>query len=206
MKTLLTLAIALLFAAPISFASTPKSAAAKSSAANAETNLSVGGTITWTGTGVGKSHTGTLLVKSGEVKMKGSEVLGGQFVLDMNSIAYSNPRLVGHLKSPDFFDVEKFPEAKFVIKKSEPIKKVGADKITHKLMGELTIKDKTQPIEFGAILTLGAAGTSAKGTILIADRTAYGINYNSKKFKALSELGDKMINDEIKLELDLTAK
>src|SRR4051812_26497422 len=74
-------------------------------------NYPLTGTVTWTGTGVGKSHTGTLNIKSGTVQLQGEEVISGNFVVDMNSLTYENKKLEGHLKSADFFDVASYPES-----------------------------------------------------------------------------------------------
>ena len=84
--------------------------------------------IKWTGYHLAKSyeHWGYINLKTGNVKTDGKSIVGGEFVIDMNSISDSdieseenNAKLVGHLKSDDFFGVSKYPEAKLVIKKSE---------------------------------------------------------------------------------------
>lgn len=163
----------------------------------------VSGTIQWTGTGVGKAHTGTLKVTQGTITLNGKEVVGGEFTMDMNTIDYKNAKLVGHLKSPDFFEVEKFPTAKFVAKSVTALKS-DTSGATHQISGDLTIRDQTHPISFKVKVSETSGQLRAQGDILIEDRTKYGIKYNSKKVFDIAKLGDKLIEDEIKLALDVT--
>lgn len=175
-------------------------------AASTEKTLKASGNIEWTGTGIGKAHTGMLSLKTGEVIMNKNEVTGGQFVFDMNTISYKNEKLVGHLKSADFFEVTKYPEAKFVIKSVKALPKAAAGSPTHEITGDLTIKDKTNSVTFPAIVTETAGTWAAKGTVVLADRTKYGITYNSKQFFDIAKLGDKLIEDQISIALNLSAK
>lgn len=165
------------------------------------------GEISWTGTGIGKSHTGSLNLKSGTVEVEKNQVVSGTFEFDMSTIAYKgDKRLVDHLKSPDFFDIAKFPTAKFVITKAEAIPGAKKDQPTHKITGDLTIRDRTNPVTFDAIVTRTGTQWTAKGNIVIPDRTKFGITYNSKQFFDIKKLGDKLINDEITIGLNVTAE
>lgn len=161
------------------------------------------GTIHWTGTGVGKSHTGTLKVTQGHIILKGKDVTGGEFMMDMNSIDYKNAKLVGHLKSADFFEVEKYPTAKFTAKSVTALK-ADPDSTTHQISGDLTIRDQTHPISFKVKVSEVDGQLRAQGDIVLEDRTKYGIKFNSKKFFDIAKLGDKLIEDEVKLVLDVT--
>lgn len=167
--------------------------------------LEVTGNVKWTGFGVGnKSHSGDLSLKSGSVEMKGEQLIGGIFILNMASIKTTDSaKLEGHLKSPDFFDVEKFTEGTFKITKVEAIKDAKAGAPTHKITGDLTIKGKTHSEEFLATIAKQGAGYVATAETEIKDRTQYDIVYNSAKFKAASVLGDKLIKDNIKIQLDI---
>ena len=139
--------------------------------------------------------------------MKNEHVLGGNVTFDMGTLTTGDsPKLQGHLRSPDFFEIEKYPEAKFVITKVEKLATAAADGATHKLVGNLTIKNKTNPIEVMAKIALENNQWHAKGSTEIKDRTQYDIVYNSQKFTALSKLGDKMIEDNIKVSFDLVTK
>ena len=80
--------------------------------------------INWSGKKPAGEHKGYVKLSDGVLKVNKSEIKGGSFTIDMNSITNtdltdeeSNKKLVTHLKSADFFDVQKFPTAKFVITK-----------------------------------------------------------------------------------------
>jgi polyisoprenoid-binding protein YceI len=204
MKKLALIAITLI--AATSFAAGKKETK-QAAPATAMNKMDVGGTLKWTGFGVGKSHGGDLTIKSGSIEMKGAELVGGEFVLDMASLKTGDsPKLEGHLKSADFFDVEKFKEGTFKITKVEVIKGAKPGSPTHNITGDLTIKGKTHPETFAATVTKEGKGFAATATTEIKDRTQYDIVYNSAKFKAVSALGDKLIQDNIKVELALKTK
>jgi polyisoprenoid-binding protein YceI len=79
-----------------------------------------------------------------------------------------------HLRSPDFFDAERYPEATFESTSVEP----------GRIAGELTLKGVTRPVEFAAEVT--GAGTDPWGNERIGvdldgeiDRTDFGVNWNA---------------------------
>ncbi len=153
-------------------------------------------------------HSGTIALKAGSLQAKNTDIITGSFEIDMNSIidkdldsAEYNAKLIGHLKSEDFFDVAKHPTAKFVVKKVKAI--AGKDGTTHEVTGELTIKGKTLPVTFPAMITQSGDELSAKGELTI-DRTKWGLRYGSDQF--FKSLGDKVIRDEIRFKLNLVAK
>lgn len=165
------------------------------------------GQIKWTGFGVGKSHTGTVQLKSGTVDMKNENIVGGTFVFDMGTLTSpDSAKLVGHLKSEDFFAAEKFTTATLKITNVTALKPAKAGDATHEITGDLTIKTKTNPITFKAIVTNDGKHFKATGSAEITDRTKYDIVYNSKQFGAVSKLGDKLIEDNIKIDIDVMTK
>jgi polyisoprenoid-binding protein YceI len=115
--------------------------------------------------------------------------------IDPASINTNNEKRDGHLKSPDFFDVQRCPEMTF---KSTKIEKVG-DK--YKVTGDLNMHCVTKPLVLEASLSepvKGPAGPlyagSATGTL---KRSDWGLNWN----KAL-ESGGMIVSDEVNLQLD----
>lgn len=162
------------------------------------------GQVKWTGFGVGKSHSGTIDVKSGEVSLSDNKLTSAQFVLDMKTLKTADSdRLQAHLMSEDFFDVTKFPEAKF---QSTLVQALPNEPSKYEVTGNLTIKDKMAPITFTVDVTQKDKKYEAKGSTEILDRTKYGIKYNSKQFASAEKLGNKLIEDNIKLELDVTVQ
>ena len=108
--------------------------------------------VKWTGYHLAKSyeHWGYVNLKSGSVMTEGNKIISGQFVIDMTSIsdkdlekAKDNAKLVNHLKSDDFFNTEKFPEAKLMIKSTSL--KSGS---TYSTVADLTIRGITKEIKF----------------------------------------------------------
>ena len=170
----------------------------------------VSGEIKWTGFGIGKSHSGLIQLKSGSIETKNKILIGGSFVFDMTSLSAvkfeGHEKLTGHLKSADFFNVLKFNTATFKITKAKEIKGAKAGDFNYEISGDLTIKDKTNPIVFKALVVEAGQGLKASGSFEITDRTKYDIVYNSKQFSALSKLGDKLIEDNIKIDIDVMTK
>jgi polyisoprenoid-binding protein YceI len=214
MKKLMTLFLAV--AASVALAETKVETTVKAAAKKAEKAVEkvvlektydVTGEVKWTGHGVGKNHHGQIALKSGQVEMKGDDLVGGYFVMDMPTLKTADSeRLQGHLRSADFFDVEKNKEATFKITKVEPLKPAKAGDPTHKVTGDLTIKGKTGSETLLATITKKDNHYVAVATGQIKDRTKYDIVYNSAKFKAASILGDKLIEDTIDLEIDAQTK
>ena len=156
--------------------------------------------VEWVGKKLTGQHSGTISIKSGELLMKGKEIMGGSFVIDMTSIKVTdiaetdpqNKKLLVHLENADFFDVAQYPEAKLVIDKV--VKK--SDKV-FTISGQLTIKDKTNPITFESTISGQTKNTIITRANLKIDRTKYGIVYKS------STLGEAMINDVFDLNIKL---
>lgn len=154
--------------------------------------------LKWKGKKVTGEHWGYIALKDGSLTIKNGKITAGTFDIDMNSMTCEdlespewNAKLIGHLKSDDFFSTEKFPVATLVITESAPFK----DKMS-KVNGKLTIKGITHPVNFEA--KKSAEGYKARVTV---DRTKYDIKYGSGKF--FDNLGDNMIDDEFILDVNI---
>jgi polyisoprenoid-binding protein YceI len=155
--------------------------------------------VTWTGREVSTSfHYGTIDLASGQFELSEGLISSGDFVVDMTSIKnqdlpseFAQDRLETHLKSDDFFSVEAYPTAKISISQSAIISEgkwlVSAD---------LTIKNFTHPIEFEMVNSVEGWNAS-----LVFDRSLYEVKFRSGTFFEM--LGDKMIYDDIELEINL---
>jgi polyisoprenoid-binding protein YceI len=165
-------------------------------------------TLGWTGKKVGGQHSGTIGIKEGTVQVKGSQLVGGTFTVDMTSLkntdltdADYNAKLVGHLKSDDFFGVEKNPTATFVITSIKALKG-DATGNNATITGNLTIKGKTNPLSFPAKVGVKNGVAAASGTASI-DRSKYDVKYGSTFFGAAA---DKAIDDVFTLSFNVIAK
>lgn len=118
--------------------------------------------------------------------------------VDVASISTREPQRDAHLKSADFFDVEKFPTMTFV---SKEVVKSGDE--SYEVVGDLTIHGVTKTIDldvedvtpevkdpFGLL----RRGASAKAAIMRSD---FGLKYNS-----ILEAGGVAISDEVHITID----
>jgi polyisoprenoid-binding protein YceI len=171
--------------------------------------------VNWIGKKPGGEHHGYVRLSGGEILLDNTEIRGGSFTFDMNSITDTDltdesfrTKLIGHLKSADFFDVQKYPAAKFVITRVNKIPAVksvtGEVKSTHTIEGNLTMKDITKKISFGASVNFLKGKLTATSLPFTIDRTQWGVNYQSKSIVA--GLKDQYIFDEISLTVDLVTK
>lgn len=156
--------------------------------------------LEWLGEKVTGEHKGTIKLKSGFLNWQDNKITNGEFLIDMTTLKEEtdNQKLEGHLRSGDFFGVEKYPVSKLVITESTPF-----EKGTGTVKGQLTIKDITQPVEFRAAVQQKEDGLWFYSNIPI-DRTKYDIRYGSGSF--FDNLGDKTIYDEFKLKVALLVK
>ncbi|HPG32771.1 MAG: YceI family protein [Lentimicrobiaceae bacterium] len=165
--------------------------------------------VEWTGAKPTGQHNGTISISDGSVMLSNGVVVGGKFTIDMNSIVNSdltseedNAKLVGHLKSPDFFDVAKYPTAVFEITGADAVN--GTPGVTHNITGNLTMKDVTKSITFPAMVKIEDNKLTAETPAFVIDRTQWNVQYGSKTL--FDNLKDKFINDEISLKINLTAE
>lgn len=161
--------------------------------------------ITYVGKKVTGQHTGNVDIKNGNLVFKGDLLVGGEITADMNTITSTdltekewNDKFTTHMKSADFFNVEKHPETKVVIKNSKKTKK-GLE-----VNGDLTMVGTTKPITF-IVTNLKKSGDSVTAkTDLKLNRTLWGLKYGSGSF--FKGLGDKAIDDEFTLSVEIKAK
>lgn len=153
--------------------------------------------IIWKGHKVTGHHEGTIQLQAGTFKFDDkNQLTGGTFVMDMTTLTVTdlegdmNGKLSGHLKSEDFFGIEKHPKATFVMTK------VDGSNGKYNVTGDLTIKDITHPISFMMNIYEDTATADIK-----VDRTKYDIKYRSASF--FEGLKDKAIYDEFELNVNL---
>jgi polyisoprenoid-binding protein YceI len=194
--------------------------------------------ITWYASKVTGFHYGEVKLDNGVLNVENSQLKGGNFAVDLSSITVSkkdledektNQKLVGHLKSEDFFavGVDKSKNlATFEIKSVTEFGKLSKkqkEKITeelnasngrpntttkvenptHLVKGNLTIKGKSLEQELPVVISTQKNQINAKG-LMVIDRTRWDIRYGSGKF--FQSLGDKVIHDNFEVAVDLKAK
>jgi len=162
--------------------------------------------VEWKGYKVTGSHYGTIDVKEGNLDFDADgNLTGGMVVIDMNTIVTNDlsgeyaDKLVGHLKSDDFFGVAAHPTSSLKITKVAAKGTPGDYKVT----ADLTIKGITKPVKFYANVS-EKDGMKVATADLTVDRSEYNVQYGSGSF--FSSLGDKTIYDEFELSVKLVVK
>lgn len=188
-KTVLSIVLATVFSLNAT-ATTPVDGEKKE--VNTETS-----SVTWKGYKFAGSHNGTIALQSGLLMFDDNKLTGGEFVVDMTSIAVTDleagkgkEKLEGHLNADDFFGTANHATSKLVF---TDVKATG--KNSYEVTGDLTIKGITKPVTFD----VSVYGSKATATMKI-DRTNYDIKYGSTLFGAAA---DKAIYDEFDLVVDL---
>lgn len=154
-------------------------------------------TVTWKAYKVTGSHTGTVALQQGALIFDNGQLSGGEFTVDMTTLTATDlegewkDKLVGHLKSDDFFSVEKHQLSTLVFTQ---VKATG--KNSYEITADLTIKGITHPVTFD----LSVYGSKANATLKV-DRAQYDIRFGSGSF--FDNLGDKTIYDEFDMVVDL---
>ena len=154
--------------------------------------------LKWTGYHLAKSyeHWGYVSLKSGKATVKNGKITAGEFVIDMNTISSEDvekesdkAKLVGHLKSDDFFSVEKYPEAKLVIKKMNA---------SGKTTGDLTIRGITKEVEFQTKIEQATDSKLVATADIKVDRTDFKVMYGWK-------LENAILSNEFRMEVNIVA-
>ena len=175
---------------PKSGASAPKPAAS-ASAGGADYVIRAGSKIGFVGSKVTGSHTGGFTNFAGTFKVQDGKITGSPEIrINMNSTWSDTSRLTGHLKSPDFFDVAKFPLSTFTVTALEP---EGA---LTKVTGNFLLHGVTKSITFPATVAVAADSVTVKAEFAV-NRKDFGIVYPGKP--------DDLIRDNVVIRLDLKA-
>lgn len=164
--------------------------------------------INWEGSKlVGGGHTGTIKIKEGQLVVADNKIVGGKFAIDMASLANADlegdmkAKLEGHLKSDDFFAIETYPEANFVITSLEAVE--GMADVSHKITGNLTMRDSTRSITIPAMVSMDGNSIKASSSSFVIDRTEWNVKYGSGSIAGIAQ--DNIINDNVGLKINLVA-
>lgn len=175
-------------------------------AATAQVKKVTSSDIQWWGYKIAKteasSHNGTIKLKSGSVVLKKNEIAAATFVLDMTSINATDlsgeyqQKLNAHLKNGDFFETDKYPTAIYRI---TSVKKNKDGNYNSTVYGNLTAKDKTNPVSFPANVSIKDGVVTINSAKFSFDRQKFNIAY-----KASGK--DVVIKDDVDLQVNITAK
>ncbi|MDP2237492.1 MAG: YceI family protein [Bacteroidales bacterium] len=168
--------------------------------------------LKWEGAKITETiHYGTVNISEGSLAFAGNQLEAGSFTVDMNSLVNldlteekGKLKLEGHLKSGDFFQIENYPTAKFEITGAETI--VGDESATHRISGNLTIKDVTNGISFPATVIVSESSVEANAKFEI-NRNEWGVLWGGTKTEQSVKdfLQNNLIKDMITFEVNLKA-
>lgn len=148
------------------------------------------------------SHYGTLKLKSGKFTFDKTVLVDGEFVFDMRSITVADlsgddqVKLTNELKGTNFFEVKKFPTAKFHLKKIIPL---ANSEYNSTIIGDITIKGYRKTISFPA---------NAHITQFTVEIESSKFSINRKDFKIVyqNSLKDYFIKDEMEIQFNLSTQ
>lgn len=181
-------------AAATTAAAATASAGTKSEALAIDTTVSK---LNWTGSKVTKVHPGGFKTFKGSITLVdgAAEKSKVELEIETDSIFTDSPNLIGHLKSPDFFDVATYPKATFA---STAITAGGADGATHTVKGQLTLHGVTKEISFPATISVDAKQVTAKARFSL-NRQDFGVKFQYPR-------ADDLIRNDVLVEWEITAK
>ena len=197
--------------------SNSEAAPAKEEAKTTEAPSFIGGTynidpatsrVNWKGTEITtSSHVGTINVHKGTINVIDNTIAKGFVAIDMSSMVCtdegmgddSKANLINHLSSDDFFGVEQFPYSRLEI---EGIKVKGGEALAY---GQIIIREISQPINFPVTIS-DDNGNILVDAFVTFDRSKHDVKFRSGAFPDLfPNLGDKLINDDIELDVHIVA-
>jgi polyisoprenoid-binding protein YceI len=148
--------------------------------------------IEWVGAKVTRDHDGFFRDFDGYIEYSGGKPSRIAFEIDVNTIVADEEKLTGHLKSADFFDVERYPKATFV---SNSIADAPAGTTTHSVKGTLNMHGVEKEITIPVKTTVTKDGVRAQSEFSI-NRHDWGISYKGA--------ADDLIKDNVVIRLDLS--
>ena len=164
-------------------------------------------TITWHATKVTGEHMGTVNVANGYLSMTDGNMVSANIIADMQSIACTDlegewaDKLVGHLASDDFFNVQEHKTSSFLLRDITALPNAKSD-ATHSVTGDFTIRGITKSVTFDAKISESDGKLTIEGTATL-NRAEFDVRYGSGSF--FDDLGDNLIYDDFNVGFNLVA-
>jgi polyisoprenoid-binding protein YceI len=167
--------------------------------------------LEWIGRNLNNRHFGQLTIREGELVIAAGVPTTGRIVVDMHSLtnfdlqdAGYRDMLISHLKSDDFFFVDRFPTASLILTGWKADSDLFQEAPSGIATGELTIKGITRPVRFPAIVAPQPDGNIKIHAAFDIDRTLWGVLYGSCKY--FERLGMHLVHDTVSVELFAEAR
>jgi polyisoprenoid-binding protein YceI len=189
--------------------------------------------VTWIGSKPSGKHNGSIPIKEGKISIENNQVVGGSITINIIEInnndlvdnAEMQSKLLNHLKSAEFFDATNYPTANFTITSVSTFSPEEAVKIkeeydteykpasasehrvaspTHKITGNLTMRDKTLSVSFPANVKMEDGKIMARAKFNI-DRTLWNLKYNDEA-GVIDKAKDKFIYNTVNVGFNIVAE
>jgi polyisoprenoid-binding protein YceI len=172
----------------------PQSSAAKPAAVETLTISPENSKVEFAASKVTRSHQGSFKQFTGKIDLDPNNIPESRVTVDIDtaSVETDDPKLTGHLKTPDFFDVAKYPKATFISTKIEPNTSAGGNAYT--VTGNFDLHGQRKSISFPATIEVTADKATMNAEFAI-NRKDFGIVYTGK--------ADDLIRDAVVIKLDL---
>lgn len=166
-----------------------------------------GSKVNWFATHLGglAPHNGNVAIREGNTTVTNGLITGGKFTIGMSTIADEDildtterGKLEGHLKNPDFFNVDQFPSSTFEVTSVTATEGDYNSSIT----GNLTILDSTRSVTFNANVTANEEEVAVKSEKFSVDRTQWGLTFNKEGSEGIP--AEYIISNDIGFEIDAT--
>ncbi len=179
---------------------------AKSGVFHCDTEKSV---ARWVGRNLLNQHNGTIRLKEAWLKLEYNLLVGGKAVVDLNTIECEDIEdsgmrklLIDHLRSADFFLVDKHPLATFELVSAEPIEQAAPGGPNYEITGSLNLRGHTDELLFEAALGWNKESIGLQAHFDV-DRVTWGSQYGSGKL--FERLGQNLVNDSVSISFQLVA-
>lgn len=167
--------------------------------------------LRWTGRNLFNFHEGRLKLQGGFLEVEDGRLTGGDLQMDMESLQCldiadeaMNGKLIAHLRSEDFFALDRFPEVSLRVTGSELLRDITPGMPNLRVEAELALRGEKRPVEFFVTAAARQDGALVAQGSLQFDRTIWGAIYGSGKFFA--RLGMHVVNDLVDIQVKVVAK
>ena len=160
----------------------------------------------WLGRNLLNKHWGRVPITSGYLEVRSGHITGGEFVLSIADITCDdlagNPYhdvLIAHLRSDDFFDTARYPEARLTLTRATLIPQAAPGAQNLQVEADLTLRGVTERIVFSLAAGMDNERRCIAQAAFSIDRTRWGVLYGSGRF--FSRLAGHLVNDLIELQV-----
>jgi rhodanese-related sulfurtransferase/polyisoprenoid-binding protein YceI len=166
--------------------------------------------INWSGRNLNRINIGTVKIKTGTITVRSGTIVNADISIDMNTMKNVDEEpedartLEKHLKSEDFFNIERYPLSRIQIERAKEIGELDSGIFNIECYGTLRIKDVTKDIVLHAQFAYDSVEKELKISSLInLDRTIWNVRYGSSRFFKM--LGRHFVDDIITLDVHVKA-